>query len=153
MNSTGGTSSTRMSPSGTYKYHWGSSWFQSSGAVWKSRWPSWAPRPNEPYSFCGRKATLNPMHKHWSQFFPNMSTRHHQQQVVQSRGSSGAASFFFFTELGICEKVEVAVLCSPFLTVLAVSVDVQQHWRTELGSCVKVPNSPYVLCSINLCAD
>ena len=32
---------------------------QSSGAVWKSRWPSWAPRPNEPYGFCGRKATLN----------------------------------------------------------------------------------------------
>ena len=32
---------------------------QSSGAVWKSKWPSWAPRPNEPYGFCGRKATLN----------------------------------------------------------------------------------------------
>ena len=31
---------------------------QSSGAVWKSRWPSWAFRPNEPYGFCGRKATL-----------------------------------------------------------------------------------------------
>ena len=29
---------------------------QSSGAVWKSRWPSWAPRPNEPYGFWGRKA-------------------------------------------------------------------------------------------------
>ena len=32
---------------------------QSSGAVWKSRWPSWAFRPNEPYGFCGRKAILN----------------------------------------------------------------------------------------------
>ena len=32
---------------------------QSSGAVWKSRWPSWAFRPNEPYGFCGRKATPN----------------------------------------------------------------------------------------------
>ena len=32
---------------------------QSSGAVWKSRWPSWAFRPNESYGFCGRKATLN----------------------------------------------------------------------------------------------
>ena len=31
----------------------------SSGAVWKSRWPSWAVRPNEPYGFRGRKATLN----------------------------------------------------------------------------------------------
>ena len=35
---------------------------QSSGGVWKSRWPSWAPRPNEPYGFCGRKATLNHAH-------------------------------------------------------------------------------------------
>ena len=34
---------------------------QSSGAVWKSRWPSWAFRPNEPYGVCGRKATLNPV--------------------------------------------------------------------------------------------
>ena len=24
----------------------------------KSKRPSWAPRPNEPFSFCGRKATL-----------------------------------------------------------------------------------------------
>ena len=32
---------------------------QSSGAVSKSRWPTWAFRPNEPYGFCGRKATLN----------------------------------------------------------------------------------------------
>ena len=32
---------------------------QSLGAVWKLRWPSWAFRPNEPYSFCGRKAILN----------------------------------------------------------------------------------------------
>ena len=32
---------------------------QSSGAVWESRWPSWAFRPNEPSGFCGRKAILN----------------------------------------------------------------------------------------------
>ena len=32
---------------------------QSSGTVWKPRWPSWAFRPNEPYGFCGRKAKLN----------------------------------------------------------------------------------------------
>ena len=31
----------------------------SSGAVWESRWPSWAVRPNEPSGFCGRKAILN----------------------------------------------------------------------------------------------
>ena len=32
---------------------------QSSGSVWKSRWPSWTLRPNEPYGFRGRKAILN----------------------------------------------------------------------------------------------
>ena len=32
---------------------------RSSGAVWKSRWPSWAFRPNEPCGFSGRKAILN----------------------------------------------------------------------------------------------
>ena len=31
----------------------------SSGAVWESRWPSWAGRPNEPSGFHGRKAILN----------------------------------------------------------------------------------------------
>ena len=31
----------------------------SSGAVWESRWPSWAVRPNEPFGFLGRKAILN----------------------------------------------------------------------------------------------
>ena len=34
----------------------------SSGAVWESRWPSWAPRPNEPYGFRGRKVILNHAH-------------------------------------------------------------------------------------------
>ena len=33
--------------------------FHSSGAVWESRWPSWAVRPNEPSGFRGRKAILN----------------------------------------------------------------------------------------------
>ena len=32
---------------------------QSSGAVRNSRWLSWASRVNEPYGFCGSKATLN----------------------------------------------------------------------------------------------
>ena len=31
----------------------------SSGAVWESRWPSWAVRPNEPSGFHGRKEILN----------------------------------------------------------------------------------------------
>ena len=32
---------------------------QSSGAVWKSKWPPWAPIPHRLYGFGGRKATLN----------------------------------------------------------------------------------------------
>ena len=36
--------------------------YQSSGAVWKSRWPSWAFRPNEPFGFRGRKSLLNHAH-------------------------------------------------------------------------------------------
>ena len=31
---------------------------QSSGAVWKSRWTSWAPVANSPYGLCGRRAIL-----------------------------------------------------------------------------------------------
>ena len=34
----------------------------SSGAVWESRWPSWAVRLNEPSGFRGRKAILNHAH-------------------------------------------------------------------------------------------
>ena len=41
-------------------YEWGL--IHSSGAVWESRWPSWAVRPNEPYGFRGRKAILNHAH-------------------------------------------------------------------------------------------
>ena len=31
----------------------------ASSELRSSRWPSWAPRPNMPHGFCGRKATLN----------------------------------------------------------------------------------------------
>ena len=33
--------------------------WHSSGAVWESRWPSWAVRPNEPSGFRGHKVLLN----------------------------------------------------------------------------------------------
>ena len=39
--------------------------YQSSGAVWKSRWPPWAPVPNSPYGLCGREATLNLNMRHY----------------------------------------------------------------------------------------
>ena len=42
-------------PATIQKATWETCRSQSSGAVWKSRWPSSAFRPNEPYGFCGRK--------------------------------------------------------------------------------------------------
>ena len=36
-----------------------SGWGHSSGAVWESRWTSWAVRPDEPSGFRGRKELLN----------------------------------------------------------------------------------------------
>ena len=74
---------------------------QSSAAVWKSRWPSWAPRPNEPHGFCGRKATLN---THWSQFVSKMSTdirgheavHHHQQTVMAMEAEAACFCCFRF---------------------------------------------------------
>ena len=63
------------------------------------------------------------------------------------------------SELRSCVKVEVAVLGSPSLISLVVSVEIKHHWIkpsvSELRSCVKVevyvlgspaPNSPYGLC-------
>ena len=44
--------------------------WHSSRAVWESRWPSWAVRPNEPSGFRGRKDML----RHWSQLVPSMSS-------------------------------------------------------------------------------
>ena len=51
--------------------------------VWKSRWPSWAPRPNELYVDVKQHWT---MHTHWLQFVPNMSTRH--PRTLSSSSSS-----------------------------------------------------------------
>ena len=48
--------------------------------------PSWSPRPNEPYGFYGRKATFKHTYRHWSQFVPNISTRH--PKTLSSTSSS-----------------------------------------------------------------
>jgi len=56
--------------------------------VWKSRWLSWAFHPNEPYSFCGRKATVKHALALVTVCFQNMSTNiwghealHHHQHI------------------------------------------------------------------------
>ena len=43
-------------------------------------------------------------------------------------GGSGVGGILFESEFRSCVKVEVAVLGSPSLTVLMVSVEVKQHW-------------------------
>ena len=68
---------------------------QNSGAVWKSRWPSWDPVPSKP--------TVSVM-----------VTVYVKLELKPS-------------ELRSCVEVEVAVLGSPSLISLMVSVDVKQH--------------------------
>ena len=48
----------------------------SSGAVWESRWTSWAVRPNEPSGLLVSVDVKNywTVLRHWSQLVPNMST-------------------------------------------------------------------------------
>ena len=46
-------------PATIQKASWETCRSQSSGAVWKSRWPSSAFRPDEPYGFCGCKKQLD----------------------------------------------------------------------------------------------
>ena len=51
--------STALSAEGSIKVAEDLSHVDSSGAVWESRWTSWAVRPNEPSGFRGRKELLN----------------------------------------------------------------------------------------------
>jgi len=70
---------------------------QSSGAVWKLRWPSWAPRPNEPYGFCGRKATLNRAHVLVKVFFPNNYVNPTSGTLSSTSPSSSSSSVWCLT--------------------------------------------------------
>ena len=47
--------------------------YHSSGAVWESRWTSWAVRPNEPSGFQVDVKIYCTVLRHWSQLVPNMS--------------------------------------------------------------------------------
>ena len=49
----------RVALRGPLKHVWLDHGSHSSGAVWESRWPSWAVRSNEPSGFRGRKVILN----------------------------------------------------------------------------------------------
>ena len=63
---------------------------RSSGTVWESRWPSWAFHPNEPYGFCGRKATLNHAQALVT-ICPYYASRHPRTWSRTSSSSKGAS--------------------------------------------------------------
>ena len=86
------------------------------------------PVPNSPYGLCGRKATL----KNRAQ--PSRAPRREQ------------SLWSLWTQGNILEQ-SPAVQGSPSRTVLMVSVDARQHFRTEPSRPgLPVPNSPYGLC-------
>ena len=89
------------------------------------------PVPNSPYGLCGRKTTLN-----------SNSRTSKAQELRESHGGRPELPIpnspyglcvtqnnteFKDTELRSCMKVEVAVLGSPSLIILMVSVDVKQR--------------------------
>ena len=50
--------------------------------------------------------------------------------VLNASGIKQAALLVVTSELRSCVNVEVAVVFAPSLTVLTVSVDVEQHWNS-----------------------
>ena len=108
-------------------------WNQSSGAVWESRWTSWAVRPNEPSGFRGRKDLLNrdlalvttcPWYVNW-----------HLRTLSITSSSSSLA--FIVQEL--CESRGGRPGLSV-LTSLLVSVDVKIYWTVLRHWSQLVPN-------------
>ena len=84
--------------------------FHSSGAVWESRWTSWAVRPNEPSGFRGRKDLLNrasalvttcPWYVNWH---------------LRTLSISSSSSYCHADRSPGAVKVEVSLLGSPSLT-------------------------------------
>ena len=94
----------------------------------------------------------------WSIISGRMSARYVREPVAGIGRLSVHQRFLLGcchrSELRSCVKVKVAVLDSPSLTVLMVSVDVKQHWTRVQELCesrggrpgLSVPNSPYGLC-------
>ena len=68
---------------------------ERSEAVWKSRWPYWAFRPNEPYGSCGRKAMLNCAHALGSgcRWYVNRHPRTLSNTMVGGWGGGGGGGF------------------------------------------------------------
>ena len=81
------------------------------------------PVPSSPYGLCGRKATLNLRCVKVEVAVPDSNS----PCGLCGRKATLNLSSDTDLELRSCVKVEVAVLGSPSLIVLVVSVDVKQH--------------------------
>ena len=61
----------------------------------------------------------------------NLNSRAHDERMINIHYYNNYKNYYYYyyqsPELRSCVKVEVAVLGSPSLTVLTVSVDVKQH--------------------------
>ena len=56
--------------------------------MWKSRWPSLAPHPNEPYQVSVDVKQQWTMHRYWSQFVPNITSTRHPRTLSSTSSSS-----------------------------------------------------------------
>ena len=122
--------------------------------MWKSRWPSWVPRPNEP---CGFRVDVKQhwtMHTHWSQFVPNMSTQHPRTLSFISSPSTvrpeqvsrfGAAVRRYSREaakqkdlgstpLRLSSVFKQLVICRHCLVTLSLTVNETLKWLSSLPS-------------------
>ena len=106
----------------------------SSGAVWESRWPSWAVRPNEPSGFRRRKDILNygsalvttcPKYVNW-----------HLRTLLSITSSS---SDWFITLL----QNDGAKNANSFLFCFAARIPTRSQWRLELFRSVFIPGDRY----------
>ena len=75
------------------------------------------PVPNIPYGPCGRKATLN----------CSLKKKKKKKNPTKNKNKTKNPLNCSISELRSCVKVEVAVLGSPSLIFLVVSVDVKQQ--------------------------
>ena len=82
--------------------------------MWKSRWPSWAFRPNELYGFCGRKATLN--HSH--------ALAPHREDIFSVfNASSSERLLFLFRVFEFCSFMFVYLFCLLYFVFQSISAN------------------------------
>ena len=116
---------------------------QIAGALWKSRWTSWAPDPNSPYVSVDVK-----QHSKKLRICLKIEVDVLGSQTLIVLNMVSVDVNQHFKKLRSCLKVEVDALGSPSLTVriIMVSVDLNQHlkkFRSYVKVEMDVPNRPH----------